>query len=212
MKVKLCGLNSDLAMDGAAAARPDAIGLVFAPSVRQVTVELAARLLSRVPKSVQRWAVYRVPTPEDMAAIADLPLTGVQAEVDWDGQGLPESMAYLPVFKDGPELLDSLHDRGFRGLGRDVHGLVGAFLLDGPSGGGAGVRGDVNRASQAAKMGPMLLAGGLNPDNVAAAVRAVQPYGVDVSSGIEASRGVKDPERMVAFAGRAREAAATEEG
>jgi phosphoribosylanthranilate isomerase len=206
VKVKLCGLRDVHALRCAGAARPDAVGFVFAASPRQVQPADADALLGWVPRGVQRWAVFRTPDPATLAALAHLPFTGVQADASWDGAGLPESWAFLPVYADAPDLLDRLQADGFRGEGREVDGLIGSFLLDGPVGGGAGVPGDRARAAAAARCGPMVLAGGLRPDTVAAAIREVAPYAVDVSSGIESAPGVKDEARCVAFATAARRA------
>lgn len=204
MRVKLCGLPDLRALRLAAEARPDAIGLVFAPSVRQVRPEDAAALLAIVPEGVERWAVFRTPDPATLRAIAHLPLTGVQADATWDGAGLPAGWAFLPVFPDGPDLLDRVRAAGFAGHPRAARGLADAFLVDGPTGGGRGQPADWARAAQAARLGPLVLAGGLTPDNVAAAVAAVRPWAVDVSSGTESAPGVKDGDRLRAFAAAAR--------
>ncbi|HMV70462.1 MAG TPA: phosphoribosylanthranilate isomerase, partial [Myxococcota bacterium] len=73
-------------------------------------------------------------------------------------------------------------------------------------GGGRGVRADPDRCRAVARLAPLVLAGGLHDGNVADAVRTIRPYAVDVSSGIESSPAVKDPERTLAFAARARAA------
>lgn len=204
MFVKVCGLTTEQMVREAVEADADAIGLVLAESSRQVSVELAAKLLAAVPEDVQRWAVFRHPTEAILREIASLPFTGVQAYSTWDGAGLPESMAWLPAFIDGPSLLDDIREGGFDGDGW-AEGLIGAFLVDGPKGGGQGTRADEKRAAQAAWLGPMVLAGGLDPDNIREAVRAVQPFGVDVSSGVEAAPGRKDPALVAAFVAAARE-------
>jgi phosphoribosylanthranilate isomerase len=85
---------------------------------------------------------------------------------------------------------------------------VSAFLLDAPSPGygGSGRACDWGLAAEVARELPVLVAGGLTPDNVAGAVRAVRPLGVDVASGVESAPGVKDPARLEAFILRAKEA------
>lgn len=204
MKVKLCGLASEAAMRAVAEARPDAVGFVLAPSPRQVDLATLERLLGWVPDGVQRWAVFREPDAATLAGLAGLPLTGVQAWASWDGRGLPEGLAFLPVFRDGPDLIDRVREAGFDGRPREVSGLVGGFVVDGPGGGGLGERVDVGRAAAAAGLGALVLAGGLTPENVAGAVAAVRPWAVDVSGGIEAAPGVKDGAKAVAFARAAR--------
>lgn len=204
VKVKLCGVASEHALRAIGPARPDAVGFVLAPSPRQVDVATLDRLLGWVPDGVQRWAVFREPDADTLAAIASLPLTGVQAWATWDGRGLPERMAFLPVFRDGADLLDRVRAAGFDGRPREVRGLVGGFVVDGPGGGGLGERVDTGRAAAAAQLGALVLAGGLTPHNVAEAVRAVRPWAVDVSGGIEAAPGVKDADKAAAFVQAAR--------
>ncbi len=204
MLIKLCGLSTPRDVMAAGAGRPDAIGLVFAPSVRRVDVSTAERLLSMIPEDVQRWAVFRDVTAEDVAAIAHLPLTGVQGWLGYDGTGLPASWAFLPVVVDGPDALDRVRALGFDGTRREVRGLIGSFVWDGPSGGGGGSAGDDDRGAALAQLGPMVLAGGLTPDTVAARIRHVRPHAVDVSSGIESAPGVKSASKVEAFVAAAR--------
>ena len=82
MICKICGFTDTPALMAAMAGGVDAIGLVMAPSPRQVSPERAAFLLSGLRARVQRWAVFRTPSPEDLAAIASLPFTGVQADAE----------------------------------------------------------------------------------------------------------------------------------
>jgi phosphoribosylanthranilate isomerase len=108
-----------------------------------------------------------------------------------------------------PEMLNALYGRAFkafRGLPLTLNGYVSedapAFLVDASvkgSYGGTGVRADWSGAARLAKQYPLLLAGGLTPENVANAVQLVKPWGVDVASGVELSPGVKDPVKMHAF-------------
>ncbi len=204
MRVKICGLTTEQAVTDTLRTGPDAIGLVLAASPRQVDLTTAARLLALVPSGIQTWAVFRTPDPALLAQAATLPFTGAQSNEDWSGDGLPESWQWLPAFRDGPALLDQLAAHGFDGRPREAVGLSGAFLVDGPAGGGLGVRGDNRRAAAAARLGPMILAGGLSPANVRTAIEAVRPYGVDVSSGVESAPGTKDPARVAAFMAAAR--------
>jgi phosphoribosylanthranilate isomerase len=202
--VKLCGIASADALRAVAPARPDAVGFVLAESPRQVALADLDALLGWLPSHVQRWAVFRTPDPEVVRQLAGLELTGVQAWHGWDGVGLPASMAYLPVFRDGPDVLDAVRAAGFDGRPRAARGLVGGFVLDGPTGGGRGDPVDVDRAAAAARLGPLVLAGGLTPDNVGPRVAAVGPWAVDVASGIERAPAVKDADLAQAFVAAAR--------
>jgi len=196
--IKICGLSTPETVEAAVRAGADAVGLVFAPgSPRRIDPGRAAALLDAVPPAVRRLAVFRQPTSAQLEAIRDLPLHGVQADAAWGGAGLPPGWTFLPAYRNGPGLLAQLSQVAWP-----------MFLLDGPRGGGAGVLGDLERAARAARLGRMILAGGLTPENVAEAIRAVRPFGVDVSSGVEVGPGVKDPARIRAFVSAARDAAA----
>jgi phosphoribosylanthranilate isomerase len=108
-----------------------------------------------------------------------------------------------------PEMLHELHGKAFkafRGIPENIHGFerpgVPAFLVDASVKGvygGSGVTADWKGAAELAKKYPLLLAGGLTPENVADAVRQVKPWGVDVASGVESAPGEKDPSKVKAF-------------
>jgi len=114
-----------------------------------------------------------------------------------------------------PEMVNSLYGKAFkafRGIPRSLHGFARedppAFLIDASvkgAYGGTGVTADWGIAAELARQYPLLLAGGLTPQNVAEAVRRVKPWAVDVASGVESSPGVKDPAKMRAFVRAVRE-------
>jgi phosphoribosylanthranilate isomerase len=202
MIVKICGLTRRSDIDHAIARGADAIGVVLASSPRRVAIDRLAPLLAGLPKNIPVIAVFRMPAREDVVLLDGLPIAGVQGDASWDGRGLPERCFFLPVFNDGPDLVDRVRASGRAGVA--APGVGGAFLIDGPRGGGMGEPVDVERAAAAARLGRMMLAGGLRADNVAARVTAVRPAGVDVSSGVEAGPGVKDAALVEAFIGNAR--------
>ena len=206
--VKICGLTTPEDVAAAVAAGATAIGVVLAASPRQVRPPQVADLLAAA-EGVERVAVFRVPRPAVLEAIAGLPFDAVQADAGWQGS-VPSGWFRLPSYRDTPADHAALAARTWPAP--TPGSLRGAFLLDGPRGGGRGERADVERAARAAAQRPCVLAGGLGPDNVAEAIAAVRPYGVDVSSGVEASAGLKDPARMQAFVTAAREAFAALEG
>lgn len=185
---KICGLTTPEDVEVAVRAGADAVGLVLAASPRRVDPGLARELLAAAV-GVERIAVFRTPTPLEIRAVEDLPFDAVQADAGFDQP--PPGWYVLPAYRDAPgvRLPETTATEGLRG----------AFLLDGPAGGGSGVRADVARAAAAARRGSLVLAGGLDPDNVAGAIAAIRPYAVDVSSGVESRRGVKDPARIEAF-------------
>ena len=195
VRVKICGVTDIAGTQAAVAAGADAIGFVFAPSPRRVDLEPALAIAATIPPFVARVAVFRHPDPAAVLEVAaalrpDL----VQTEVD---AALLEALAgrirLLPVVHDGPD------------LERDVTYVLGALgdrtpvLIEAAGPGGRGIAPDPERAAALALRLPLVLAGGLRPDNVAAAIARIGPYGVDVSSGVESSPGVKDPVRVAAF-------------
>lgn len=185
--VKLCGLRTVADVEAAVAAGADALGFVLAPSVRQVDEATAAQLLDAVPVGVLAVAVTRHPTPDELGIVDRLPFDLLQGDATFtDALDTP----YWPVFPDGPDLAD-------RVAADPRRGLWGTVLVDGPRGGGRGEPADWARVATLDV--PVCLAGGLHPGNVAEAIRMARPVAVDVSSGIEAERGVKDVDRMRAF-------------
>jgi phosphoribosylanthranilate isomerase len=202
VRIKVCGLTEPEHVDAAVEAGVDAIGLVLVPSVRQVSVDTAARLLERVPAHIERFAVFRIPDADTVAAIASLPFTVLQGDASYQGL-VPSGWRYVPTYRNDATVLDRLVVPTAGSAWTD--GLV---LVDGPGEAGEGVTGNWARARAMALRVPLMLAGGLSPDNVVAAISAVQPFAVDVSSGVESARGVKDPERIVRFVRVVRNAAA----
>jgi phosphoribosylanthranilate isomerase len=185
MWIKVCGMTSPEAVHTAIAAGVDAVGFVFAPSKRQVTAEQAAHLARAVPARVARIAVMLHPDQ----SLVDEVLTVFKADVlqadwqDFECLQLPQSLIRLPVLRAGKPLPASLPQR---------------FLFEGAIS-GTGETTDWSRASQLARQGELILAGGLNPANVCEAVAVVNPFGVDVSSGVESAPGVKDPQKIIEF-------------
>jgi phosphoribosylanthranilate isomerase len=193
--IKICGVTDEVAILAAARAGADAVGFVFAESPRRVTVEQAIRLARVVPPSMSRVAVFRHPDPVAVDEVVErFAPDRVQAEPD-DGvvRVVDGRVPLLPVFHDGDDLLDQV--ASFRAGRADAAPL----LVEGAGRGGRGVRSDWNRVASLAARTPLVLAGGLDADNVVEAVRTVVPVGVDVSSGVEERKGIKDPARILRF-------------
>lgn len=190
MWVKVCGMTSDLAVTTAVAAGAEAIGFVFAPSKRQVSALQALSMTREVPSRVLRIAVMHHP----LQSVVDAVLAVFKPDIlqtDWEdieGLKLPAQLLVLPVLRAGRPLPDVLPPR---------------FLFEGPIS-GTGATTDWSQAAQLARQHQLILAGGLNATNVADAIRRVQPFGVDVSSGVESAPGVKDPEKIIEFVSAAK--------
>ncbi|MCZ7459634.1 phosphoribosylanthranilate isomerase [Streptomyces sp. WMMC940] len=194
--VKVCGLRTERDVDTAVEAGADAIGFVFAASPRRIDAGTARRLAARVPDGVLTVGVFRDQPLDSVRAL--LGETGMRA-VQLHGQ---EDLAYFDALRpDGRTLIRGVAVRGavprYGERGEDV------LLLDAPVP-GAGETWDRSGKQLPAPGRRWLLAGGLDPHNVADAVRTARPWGVDVSSGIEVSRGVKSPELITAFIAAAR--------
>jgi phosphoribosylanthranilate isomerase len=193
MFIKICGITSADAVAAAVAVGVDALGFVFAESPRRVSPIRACELAARAPASVERIAVTRHPSAALCREIFDVfsPDTLQTDADDFATIRLPTGCAALPVFRDGP-------------APRDISPQT-RLLFEGPES-GTGEIADWRTARELAARTRLILAGGLDAANVEEAILAVRPFGVDVSSGVESSPGVKDPGKIEAFVASVRAA------
>jgi phosphoribosylanthranilate isomerase len=208
--VKICGLTTREAVEAAGAAGADAVGFVFAPSKRQVTATQAAQLAQGLPRRIRRVAVMLHPTQSQLDEVwAEFRPDVLQTDVeDLATLQVPMGLAVMPVVRGGVGLKPAAQgcangaSAGCAGAADPQHKHP-RLLFEGPVS-GVGSTSDWNSAAQLARTTQLVLAGGLNATNVADAIAAVRPFGVDVSSGVEASPGIKDPARIHEFVRRAR--------
>jgi phosphoribosylanthranilate isomerase len=188
MWIKICGMTTPEAVTAALDAGVDAIGFVFAKSVRQVSAGQAVRLAAPAHGRIRRVAVTRHPSQHDIDQILNefKPDILQTDSVDIESLRLPAQLELLPVFRDARD-----EDLPLR------------LLFEGPAS-GTGIPSDWAAARKVARRTELVLAGGLNPDNVASAIEQVQPFGVDVSTGVEARPGVKSPAEIARFVTAAR--------
>jgi phosphoribosylanthranilate isomerase len=203
-KVKICGITN--VGDGLAAAEAgaDLIGLMFyEQSPRYITLERAAVISRALPPFLMRTGVF-VNAPADfvLRAISECNLTLLQFHGD-------ETSEFCTQF--GLMSMKAIRVRDAESLQALEHYQTDAFLLDAHSRNGLGGTGEKfnwDLAVAAQRFGkPIFLAGGLTPENVAAAVRQVRPFGVDVSSGVESAPGKKDHAKVKAFIAAAKSVA-----
>jgi phosphoribosylanthranilate isomerase len=193
--VKICGITDEVALDAAIDNGADAVGFVlFDRSPRALTIDRAADLMRSVP--IMRFIVTVDLPPAEALSLAEatgadgiqnhgLHATSVAAE-SIDAGYL--SLHPVRVTEDGPEI--DLRTVPAQSLPLFDTAVSGAH-------GGTGIAFDWQVLDSPGR--PFVLAGGLKPSNVADAIRAVDPFGVDVSSGVEATLGVKDPVRIADF-------------
>ncbi len=186
--VKICGLRDADTLRVAIEAGADAVGFVLAESPRRVTLREAVALAATVPAGIVRVAVLRQPDARLWQGVVDeLAPDWVQSDAaDFTRRTLPPGIEALPVYRDLPGL-DSAQ------LAREDRVLFEAATS------GIGARADWDRAAVLARQTQLVLAGGIDAGNAGEAISRVRPWGVDVSSGVESSRGVKDPQRIRAF-------------
>jgi phosphoribosylanthranilate isomerase len=191
--IKICGMTTDVAVSTALACEVDAIGFVFATSVRQVSTQRASELAAPARGKVACVAVTRHPTRALIAEILrDFRPDILQTDIDdIAGLDLPGTLSVLPVMRPGPRAACTLPAR---------------VLFEGPVS-GSGQTTDWEAAAQLAGRCEIILAGGLNPLNVGFALRQVRPFGVDVSSGVESAPGIKSADQIEKFVAAARVAA-----
>jgi phosphoribosylanthranilate isomerase len=206
--VKICGMTNLPDALQAAEAGADALGFIFAEgSPRQLTVERAAEIIRGVPMPLVKVGVF-VDASEDMVlrAIGECGFNILQ----FHGSEAPE---YCQQF--GMMTMKAFRMRDEQTLAELPKYQTDAWLLDAWSpaqAGGTGERFNWDLAVTARKLGrPIFLAGGLTAENVGDAIRQVQPYAVDVSSGVEAAPGKKDHDKVSAFIRAAKAAAAEAE-
>lgn len=199
-RIKICGLQQAEHVQAAVLAGADAIGFVFAPSKRQVTVEQARELASEIPAPTKKVGVFVNASTEDInEAVRTVPLDYVQLHGDEDDSFI-ETIT-VPVIR-------AFSIRSEQDVIKAFSSAAPLVLVDAP---GTDFRGGSGHtfnwdyiASNNPSGRPFILAGGLTPENVQQAIQDVRPVMVDVSSGVETD-GIKDTQKIAAFIQAVRE-------
>lgn len=194
-RIKICGLTRDEDVQAAVEAGADAIGFVFyAPSPRFVSFERAAALARGIPPFVSLVGLFVnasrefVEQARAVVSLQVLQFHGDESEADCNGYGLPYIKAAR--MRQGFDLLK------YAAAFPRAQGLLLDAFVEGYGGGGETFDWSLipSKLPQ-----PLILSGGLNAGNVAEAVRRVRPWAVDVSSGVEVAKGIKDAARITEF-------------
>jgi phosphoribosylanthranilate isomerase len=221
MWIKICANTNLEDAQLAAELGADAVGFVFAPSARQVTVADVSHITPHLPEGIEFVGVFpALPAQEIATAAQEAGLSTVQLH---GGVSLELVRQLDEIFNGQVRLIQTVHwdldgdgasaaavAQQLREIAAD--GIVNRVLIDskvGAATGGTGVSFDWKAArptlAEATTGLKLIVAGGLNQDNVADAIRGLAPWGVDVASGVEQSPGRKDPEKLSAFIRAARE-------
>jgi phosphoribosylanthranilate isomerase len=200
MKVKICGITNLEDAIFAAECGADALGFIFYPkSPRCITPEKAASIVSQLPPFITTVGVFVNEKPDEIMRI--MRMTGIRA-LQLHGDETAETCKIWSL------VIKSFRVKDMTDLGLlEQYGGISAYLLDTYSKtehGGTGRIFNWDIAVEAKKMGRIILAGGLTPDNIEAAVRHVKPYAVDVVSGVESEKGKKDLKRVREFIEKAK--------
>jgi phosphoribosylanthranilate isomerase len=209
--IKFCGTTCLEDAQASIEAGANAIGFIFAPSKRHVTIAHAREIVSKFDATeakVERIGVFvDSPLAEIHRAVAELNLTGIQLhggndQVEDYDSALPGWAHRLRVIRT------IVVDNDFAGRLADARHAqrVDQWLLDSGAGSGKTFDWQAVRSQLSGQPGPFIIAGGLRPENVAEAIRTLSPWGVDVVSGIEQAPGRKDLEKMKAFVAAVRKA------
>jgi phosphoribosylanthranilate isomerase len=218
--IKICATTN---LDDALAsldAGANALGFIFTAGPRQITPASAAAIIAALPLSTEKIGVVVNESPDALAKLAnDIGLTGLQLHGDEPPDQLPEYRRVLGLRK----IIKTLQARELLADPSKLEAYLAArdsidgILLDSGSPtarGGIGISFDWNAAlpivERIKQHLPVIIAGGLTPDNVADAIRRFDPCGVDVVSGVELSPGKKDPAKLRAFIAAARTAASSD--
>jgi phosphoribosylanthranilate isomerase len=197
LRIKICGITREEDAWVAIDAGADALGFVFVPGTpRFIEPERAAAITRNLPPFVSRVGLFvNAETALMRATVAEARLDTIQLHGDETpevGRSLLAQARVIQAFRvQGPETIARLPAH---------RESSDAWLLDAyvpGAAGGTGARFDWNLAIQARELGhPLILAGGLKPENIAEAIRQVRPFAVDVSSGVESAPGRKDPDKV----------------
>lgn len=200
VKVKICGITTSEDAHWAVSEGADALGFIFAPSKRAVTPEAARKIIETLPPFVIKVGVFVNEKISSIRAIAKM--CGLDV-IQFHGSESPDLVGRF--FPRSIKAVSMRAEESIKVISRYHAGAVLLDAYDPDQRGGTGRVFSWAWAIEAKNLGiPVILSGGLNPENVCEAIRVVDPYAVDVSSGVESSPGRKDREKVSQFIRRAK--------
>lgn len=196
IKIKICGITNLEDAEKAVELEVDGLGFIFSKSSRRVDAEIATEIIKELPPFITTVGVFVNESMDVVKHVASVCRLNV---LQFHGDELPEFCSQF-----GRKIIKSFRVKNPDDLSMlpGYKGIVSAYLLDSRvkgKRGGTGETFDWELAKIALPYGRVILAGGLTPENVTAAIKAVNPYAVDVSSGVESAPGKKDHEKMKRF-------------
>ena len=202
MIIKICGTTSEDDALLALAMGANAIGFIFAPSPRQVSAQRVADIVKRLPREdILTVGVFRDDAPRRVGEVVYA--AGLQA-AQLHGRESPDDVKWV---RERVPMVIKAFPAGDLRVSRAADFGADVIMLDAPNPGSGQVF-DWELASELPEGQRLLLAGGLDADNVATAIARTKPWGVDATSGVEAAPGLKDPMKVKAFVEAARRAEA----
>ncbi len=197
MFVKICGITSEEDALFAVSMGADSVGFILAPSIRQLSTEDVSHIIKRIPPEIITVGVFKDELKENVVKVVNkLGLSGAQLhghETKEETQWIADRVQFvIKAFKAGQPMVKEFSDYGADALLLDSHAPGSGEVFD------WSLAEDVEDSSR------LILSGGLNPDNVADGIKSTKPWGVDVSTGVEKSPGIKDPIKVKAFIDAAR--------
>ncbi|ADL13370.1 phosphoribosylanthranilate isomerase [Acetohalobium arabaticum] len=191
-RIKVCGITNLDDARQAVRLGVDSIGFIFANSPRQVTAEQVHQIINKLPPFINLTGVFVDEDIEEVQKTADY--CGLDT-LQLHGTETPEYCKQLKAWK----VIKAFRVREKLEPKRMAAYEIAGYLLDTYQPkrlGGTGKTFNWDLAVEAEEVGPIILAGGLNPDNITTAVKKVEPYGVDINSGVESSPGQKDQQKL----------------
>ncbi len=197
IKIKICGITNKEDAGWAVDLKVDALGFIFADSPRRVKPEIVQEIIKLLPPFISSVGVF---VNEDREKVEEMTESCGLTTLQFHGQ---ESPSYCEGFKQKIVKAFRIKDKSVLKKAAQYQGKIDAYLLDAYSPfayGGTGKTFDWHIAKEIKKFGlPIILSGGLNTENIREAISEVEPYGIDVSSGVEERPGKKNLEKLINF-------------